>query len=198
VKATRDRLIMPVDVELAPVGSFDPASLVGLEFAEGDWIVTRVASRSRSMIISADLAELFQSFRTPSTILDAVLQYARVHTLDPQTVLDNSWPVITRFLHANWLVPEHSYLSRDLAPWYEPGSSLMGHTVEACIHVADDTQVYRARTPSGDSAPSRWSTRPAVPTWPHCTRRDASSNAWAALRAHVSLVSAAMGGAGSR
>jgi len=149
VKATRDRLIMPVDVELAPVGDFDPASLVGLEFVEGDWIVTRVASRSRSMIISADLAELFQSFRTPRTIFDVIRQYARVHALDPQTVLDESWPVITRFLHANWLVPEHSYLSRDLAPWYEPGSSLMGHTVEACIHVADDTQVYRVRTPSG-------------------------------------------------
>jgi serine/threonine protein kinase len=141
---------MPVDVALTPISDFDPASLVGLEFAEGDWIVTRVASRSRSMIISADLAELFQSFRTPRTIFDVILQYARVHALDPQAVLDKSWPVLTRFLHANWLVPENSYLSRDLAPWYEPGCSLMGHTVEACIHVADDTQVYRARTPAGE------------------------------------------------
>jgi serine/threonine-protein kinase len=149
VKATEDKLIMPVDVELTPVGAFDPARLAGLEFAEGDWIVTRVASRSRSMIISADLAELFQSFRAPRTIFEVILQYARVHALDPQAVLDRSWPVLTRFLHANWLVPEASYLSRDLAPWYERGSSLLGRTAEACIHVADDTQVYRARTPAG-------------------------------------------------
>jgi serine/threonine protein kinase len=149
VKATRDKLIMPGDVELAPVGNFDPASLIGLEFAEDDWIVTRVASRSRSMIISADLAELFQSFRTPHTIFNVILHYARVHALDPQAVLDKSWPLFARFLHANWLVPEHSYLSRDLAPWYEPGSSLTGHMVEACVHVADDTQIYRARTPDG-------------------------------------------------
>jgi serine/threonine-protein kinase len=149
VKATKDRLIMPVDVKMGPVDDFDPASLVGLEFTEGDWIVSRVASRARSMVISADLAELLQSFRTPRTIVDVIVQYARLHALDPQAVLNESWPVLTRFLHANWLVPEHSHLSRDLAPWYELGSSLMGHTVEACIHVADDTQVYRARTPTG-------------------------------------------------
>ncbi|MFF4760816.1 lanthionine synthetase LanC family protein [Streptomyces sp. NPDC001292] len=150
MQVTTNRLIMPADVELARVSDFDPASLVDLDFDEGDWIVTRVASRSRSMILSADLAELFQSFRTPRTIIDAITQYAREHTLDPQVVLDESWPVLTRFLHANWLVLEHSYLSRALARWYEPGSSLMGHTVDACVYITDDTQVYRARTHTGE------------------------------------------------
>ena len=151
MKATTDRMVMPADVKMASAGDFDPARLAGLEFAEDDWIVMRPASRSRSMIISADLAELFRGFRTPCTILDAVLQYAMTRGLDPQAVLNESWPVLTRFLHANWLVPENSYLSRELAPWYEPGTSLMHHTVEACIHVTDDTQVYRVRAPTGET-----------------------------------------------
>ncbi|GHD93066.1 hypothetical protein GCM10010508_48400 [Streptomyces naganishii JCM 4654] len=134
---------------MTPVSALDPAGLAGLRFGADDWIVTRVASRARSMIVSAQLAELFQSFRTPRTILDAVTRYAGAHALDPRAVLDECWPVMTRFLQANWLAPEHSYLSRELTPWYEPGHSLGVYSVEACVHITDDTQVYRARLPTG-------------------------------------------------
>jgi serine/threonine-protein kinase len=151
MKATTDRLVLPEDVEMTPVAGLDPAGLVGLSFNDGDWVVTRVASRSRSMIISSDLAELLQTFRAPRTIIEAILRFATVHAVDPRNVLDEAWPVITRFLHTHWLVPEHSYLSRDIAPWYEPGHSLSGHTVDTCIHLADDTQAYKAHTPSYES-----------------------------------------------
>jgi serine/threonine-protein kinase len=149
MKPTEDRLIMPVDVELAPVAEIDRRLLVDLQFAEGDWIATRVGSRSRSIIISTDLAELIQAFRTPCTILEVIVHYARVHGLDPQDVLDESWPLLTRLLKANWLVPEDSDLRRSLEPWFKPGDLLAGYTTEACIHITEDTQVYRARTPAG-------------------------------------------------
>lgn len=149
MKVTTDRLILPADVTLAPVGDFDSAALVGLDIGEGDWLVTRPGSRARSMVLSPDLAELFLGFRTPRTIPDVIGRYAGMHALDPQGVLDASWPVLTRFLHAKWLVLEDSYLSRELAAWYAPGISLMGHRVEACVHITDDTQVYRTRTATG-------------------------------------------------
>ncbi|MFF9803335.1 hypothetical protein ACF1G3_38900, partial [Streptomyces rochei] len=140
MKVTTDRLILPADVTLAPVADFDSDGLAGLKVGEDDWLITRPGSRARSMVVSPDLAELFLSFRTPRTIPDAIGQYAGEHALDPQGVLDASWPVLTRFLHAKWLVLEDSYLSRELAPWYAQGISLMGHTVEACVHITDDTQ----------------------------------------------------------
>ncbi|MFI8520877.1 lanthionine synthetase LanC family protein [Streptomyces sp. NPDC085481] len=149
MKVTTDRLVLPADVTLAPIEDFDSAGLAGLDVGEGDWLVTRLGSRARSMVVSQDLAELFLGFRTPRTIPDVIGRYAGAHALDPRDVLDASWPVLTRFLHAKWLVHEDSYLSRELAPWYAPATSLMGHTVESCVHITDDTQVYRARTATG-------------------------------------------------
>jgi serine/threonine protein kinase len=147
--AITDKMVLPSDVELAPVADLDASSRAGLEFDERDWFISRKSSRSRSSIISSDLAEILQYFRAGNTIVDVIVTYSRAHDLNSDTVLDEVWPAIRRFVHANWLVPQHSYLADKPSPWYEVGSSLDGLTIEACVGLVDDTQVYRARAASG-------------------------------------------------
>jgi hypothetical protein len=53
-------------------------------------------SRSTSQIIDADLALLLQEFRTPKTIVEAVISYSHAKKADPEQILDEAFPVIMR------------------------------------------------------------------------------------------------------
>lgn len=142
-------LVLPPDVELTRVGDLEPVRLSGIDCEPTDWILTRPASRSRSSVVSEDLALVLEQFRGGARIVDVVIAAARDSRRTPQDLLDELWPALSRFIDSNWLVPEGSSLATRPEPWYPPGSSLGELTLVRCLRVLEDSQVYQARSQAG-------------------------------------------------
>ncbi|KQX69456.1 lanthionine synthetase LanC family protein [Streptomyces sp. Root1310] len=142
-------LILPDDVELTPVTQIDADQLAGIPHEATDWILTRPMSRTRSSVVANDLALVLRQFRGGARIVDVIIGLARGTSQDPQRLLDEVWPALSRLIDAEWLVLEGSPKSTRPEPWHAPGSLTSGLIIVRCLSVLPDTQVYQARTSSG-------------------------------------------------
>ncbi|MFE4974730.1 lanthionine synthetase LanC family protein [Kitasatospora sp. NPDC056651] len=142
-------LTLPDDVELTPVARIGADRLVGIPHEATDWILTRPRSRTRSCVVADDLALVLARFRGGARVVDVIIRLARDTAQDPQQLLEEVWPALSRFVDTDWLVPEGSPGRTRSEPWYPPGSLAFGQTVVRCLSVLPDSQVYRARTARG-------------------------------------------------
>jgi serine/threonine protein kinase len=146
------RLVLPEDVVVAPVAGL-PAALIGrVEHEPGDFVVTRAHTRSGSVVVDEQTAALLRYFRSPSTLIDAILAFCEAKQVDPESTLDNAFATLADLVTANLVVPVESSLAQPITPSLPPGSRMQGLEILEAIHLLDDTEVYRVRMADGTIA----------------------------------------------
>jgi serine/threonine-protein kinase len=143
-----DALVLPEDVLVFPVESLGPEMRARLETGAGDYVVSRPRSRGRSVVVDAAAAALLEQFRTPATVVEAILRHADSPGAEPLEMLDAALPLIVRMRRLGLLVLAGSSAGEPIRPGFEAGASVAGYTVVACVHLFEDVEVYRA----GDAA----------------------------------------------
>jgi predicted Ser/Thr protein kinase len=149
-----DPLVLPEDVLLLPVAELPEETRRQLTWEEGDYAVTRPRSRTPSRIVDAGAADLLRTFREPVTIVEAVIRFSRERSLDPETTLEEAYPLLERLLTAGFLVAEGSQEAEAIRQVHQAGEEVAGFEVLECIQGLEDTELYQVRSaPSADDQP---------------------------------------------
>lgn len=149
--AVLDPLVLPSDVVILPVAQLPPELRSQVGGAPDDFSVTRPRSRTMSSIVDAKTAALLESFRIPSTIVDAVIAFSAAEGLDPRKTLDEAFSVLSSFVNQGLLVAADSELARPIETSLEGGERVGVYEVVEPVNVIVDTEVYRARGPDGSA-----------------------------------------------
>ena len=142
-------VVLPPDATLVPVDELPEELRAEIAHVAGDHALTRPLSRHPSTIVDLRTAELLEGFRTPTRIVDAVIDYSTAQQLDPAETLEQAFPVLQGFMNAGLLVPADSDLAQPIETSLEPGAVVGGLEVVQAAHVMVDTEVYLASTPEG-------------------------------------------------
>jgi hypothetical protein len=105
------KLVLPEDVVVAPVASLPPELSCSVAYEPDDFLVTRAPTGPESIIVDADTAALLEHFRSPSTVVDAVVAFCRTRELEPQRTLHEAFVTLTDLVAASVLVPAESILT---------------------------------------------------------------------------------------
>jgi Protein kinase domain/Lanthionine synthetase C-like protein len=136
------RFVLPPDVAFVPVEALPPDRR-RFTWERGDVAITRARTRVASRVVASDAAQLLREFRSPSTIVDAVLRFSRTRGADPEATLTDSYPLVASLVNSGVLVREGE--SREIQASLAPGDSFRGWTVVATVQVLDDTELYLVR-----------------------------------------------------
>ena len=153
--------VLPPDVIIQPVARLSRELREQVAHQPGDYSVTRPNSRTMSSIIDATTAALLESFRTPCTIVDAVIAFSSAADLDPRGILDDAFTVLRDFVDQGFLVAAGTELARPIAASLTPGHHVSGFEIVEPAYVIADTEVYRACASDGSAAALKIS-RPAA------------------------------------
>jgi hypothetical protein len=144
--AITDPLLLPPDVLLVPVAEL-PAELRGqLRCEEGDYAVTRPRSRTPSRVVDAQAAELLAEFKSPRTIVEAVLRYSLARAVDPEETLEQAYPLLQGLMGSGFLVAEGDAGAESIHPSFVPGDEVAGFEVVECVQGLEDTELYQVRS----------------------------------------------------
>ncbi len=150
--AITDPLVLPPDVMLLPVAELPEDVRRQLTWEEGDYAVTRPRSRTPSRIVDAGAADLLGQFREPVTIVEAVIRFSRERSLDPETTLEEAYPLLERLLASGFLVSEGSDDAGAIRESLQPGEEIAGFEVLECVQGLEDTELYQVRSSEGTAA----------------------------------------------
>src|SRR6185436_7784472 len=147
-----DPLVLPRDVILVPVAKLPAETRARFPHAEGDWAITHPRSRTPSRILDALSGALVEEFRTPKTIAEAVIHFSREHEADPESTLEEAYPLLQRLLDSGFLVEESAAEAEGIKPSLHPGEEVAGFTVVDCVQGLEDTELHLVRGPQGAGA----------------------------------------------
>lgn len=150
--AITDPLVLSPDLLLVPVADLPEDVRARFEHDEGDVAVTHPRSRTPSRILDARSAELLEEFRTPRTIVEAVIRFSRAREADPEATLEQAYPLLQRLLDSGFLVHEGSEDAAGVHPSLVPGEEVAGYEVVECVQGLEDTELYQVRGPAGIAA----------------------------------------------
>ena len=139
-----ERLVLPSDVLMLPASDLDVALRSELSMEADEYAVTRIGARTPSRIIDGPAAALLAEFRTPTTIVQAVIRFSRAQDSDPRSTLDAAFPLLQQFVAERLLVAEGSSYSKPLGATLERGAEVGGFVIQDVVQVLEDTEVYRA------------------------------------------------------
>src|SRR3954451_11109670 len=138
-------LLLPADVEVVPVARLPDRLLGQIDHGPDDHSVTRPYTRTTSTIVDVRTARLLEPFRSPVTIVDAVLRFSKSEGLDPRQTLDDAYPVLKGFVDQGVLVAATSAVAQPIVTSLAPGDRIDGFEIVAPAHLIVDTEVYLAR-----------------------------------------------------
>ncbi|WP_338472749.1 lanthionine synthetase LanC family protein [Niallia sp. XMNu-256] len=150
--SNQDAFILPEDVVLIPVRDMPKHILKQVEYEETDYVISRVSSRHRSRIIDAEFADLIREFKTAKTIVQAIIGFSKAKKMDPEQTLENGFPMLQRFIHADILVPKNSEKSKTITSSFKPGVHIAEYEVVQCISYTEDTELYQVKDVNGHLA----------------------------------------------
>ena len=145
-------MVLPVDLLLTPVKDLPEHVRRQVEADDGDFALTRPNSRTPSRIIDASAADLLKEFRSPVTIVEAVIRYSRGRQLDPERILEEAFPMLERLAGSRLLVPSSSDEAKRILPSLEVPSRFREFEVVRCLQSLDDIEVYELRGDDGRHA----------------------------------------------
>lgn len=137
--------VLKDDVLLIPCVELGQDMRERISFDEGDFTLSRRHGRSLSQVIDGETAALLELFRTPRTIVDAVLENSRSAGRDPAAWLDELLPHLGTFLHNHILVPAGSEEEKEIRPQFESGTKLGRWEIVRCASLIEDSEVYQLR-----------------------------------------------------
>lgn len=140
-----DPFVLPSDVLLVPVKDLPEAVQKQIDAEQGDYALTRPHSRTPSRVVDGEFAELLKQFRTPKTIVQAVIQYSRERNGNPERLLEEAYPVLDRLARASFLVPSDSDEAKRIQPSLVPGTKFLDFEIVGCVQALEDTEVYEAK-----------------------------------------------------
>ena len=147
--AITDPILLSPDVILVPVAELPEEVRRRLDAEEGDWALTHPRARTPSRLLGLPSAELLAEFRTPRTIVDAVIRYSQARGLDPESTLTEAYPLLERLLAGGFLVAEGSAEAGGIAPSLRPGEEVGGWEVIETVQALEDTEVHLVRGEEG-------------------------------------------------
>jgi hypothetical protein len=106
------KLLLPENVVVAPIANLPPELSRGVAHEPDDFFVTRTPAGSESIVVDADTAALLEHFRSPSTVVDAIVAFCRTRELEPQRTLHEAFVTLTDLAAAGMLVPAESNLAQ--------------------------------------------------------------------------------------
>ena len=138
-----EAFVLPADVVVLAVKDLAPQARDQLKSEEGDYAVTRPRARASSTIVDAQAVELLEYFRTPTTIVEAVVGYSRKHKLDPKETLDEAFPMVHRFIRLRILVSADAKRAAPITATFQVASKIGEWRVQRPVHLIEDTEVYQ-------------------------------------------------------
>jgi serine/threonine-protein kinase len=147
-----DALVLPKDVLLVPVAELPEESRQQFRSAHGDYALTRLHSRTLSKIVGPEVARLLQEFKTPRSIVDAVINYSTAREVDPEDTLEEVYPIIANFISARILVHPDSDDATRIRASHRIGDTIDEFEVQQCVQVLEDSEVYHVRSRTGADA----------------------------------------------
>ena len=124
-KMILDPFVLPADVIITPLAQLAPELREQIGHQAGDCAVTRPRSRTPSSIVDARTASLLEKFRSPTTIVDAVIAFGAAEGVDPRDLLDDAFSVLGGFVNEGVLVSADSELARAIASTLVAGETLV-------------------------------------------------------------------------
>jgi len=150
--AITDSLVLPADTIVVPVKELSEEVRRQVQAEDNDYAVTRPHSRTPSRIVDIDSAELLREFRSPTTVVQAVLRFSKARKADPEQTLEDAFPMIERLVRARLLVEADSEEARRIRPLFEAGAKFAGSEILSCIQALEDTDLYRVKTAGDETA----------------------------------------------
>jgi hypothetical protein len=144
-----DPLVLPSDVVIVPVAGLPLELREQIDHAPGDCAVTRPRTRTTSSIVDTKTAALLETFRTPATIVDAVIAFSAAEGLDPRQTLDDAFAVLRTFVNEGLLMAAESELAQPIVTTLACGDRVGAFDVVEPVHVIVDSEVYLARALDG-------------------------------------------------
>lgn len=144
-----EELVLPSDVHIVPVALLEPAMREQLDCEPDHFTVTRRGARSTSSVVDGLTARLLERFRSPVTIVDAIVALSQAEDLDPRRTLEESFGVLGGFISDGMLVRAGSELAEPIATTLVAGERVGDLEIVEPVHVVVDTEVYRASTAGG-------------------------------------------------
>jgi len=168
-----ERMVIAPDTRVTAVADLAPTVRRRLGDTGDGYVVTRLSSRSPSILVGPEAADFLSEFGTPRSIVSAVLDYGRAVGLDPRTVLEAVYHLLGRLVGRGFLVPadEAAPVGRSLLP----GDCVDGVVVDQPVQVLDDTEVHRARTAAGEAVALKLARPGAPPDVDGMLRREAET-----------------------
>jgi serine/threonine-protein kinase len=147
---TNRRFVLADDVVILPALEAPDSVRGQLDYDKDDHIVTRPRTRTPSRLIDANLARLLDHFRSSKTIVDAVLEFAKGSSADPEETLESCYPALQRLVHERFLVDADTGDRESIRPSLDVGQRVGGFEVVASIQILEDTETYRVRGAAGE------------------------------------------------
>lgn len=149
VDVLETRFVLPDDLLIVPVSSLAEDARAAIDCADDDFAVARPRSRRPSSVVDEATAALLEQFRTPTRLVDAVLELSRARGSDPENTLEEAFGALQRFCNGRLLVPEDSDERQGVQASLAPGQQVSAWEILRPVHVLRDTELYQARGTSG-------------------------------------------------
>jgi eukaryotic-like serine/threonine-protein kinase len=144
-----NRLVLASEVELVPVGTLPADTRARFAHGDTDFVLSRAHARDVSRVIDASAAALVSCFRVPRTVADAVMEYSRSVGADPETVLVGAWPMLSRLVDDQLLVPDGDRAGTPIEPALAPGTRVDRWSIVRPVYLMDDTELHQVRDDAG-------------------------------------------------
>lgn len=141
--------VLPEDVIIAPITEFSSATQLGLNAKFNDYVISKLRSRKTSCVIEPEAARLLGYFRTPTTIIDAILKYTTDCSADPRNVLEQAFPMIRHLYEVGLLVEALTNDLKVTEASLAVSDRILGHQIIKCVHLLEDVEVYLVRADDG-------------------------------------------------
>jgi len=141
-----DRLefVLPPDIVIVPVDTLAPALRRQIHYEPGDYAISRPRMRRPSKVVGPSTAGLLEEFRRPATILDAVVHYSAVSSVDATDTLEQAFEALQSLIAGDLLVPAASPLAAAVSSSFSPGLHCGEFLIARLVHSLEDTELYEA------------------------------------------------------
>lgn len=143
------KLVLPPDVHLVPVLELSADLRAKIGASDQDVAITRPRLRASSSVVDRDSAELLDRFRTPTRIADAVMRFAAERGLDPQSTLEQAYPVLSRLYRGRFLVQADSDDAMPIEGRLVVGDVVDRFRLIRCIQILEDNEVFLSQDDAG-------------------------------------------------
>jgi serine/threonine-protein kinase len=151
----RATLVLGEDVEIGEVNALQSDLRAQLNEPGDDYIIFRPGSRESAKAIDASGARLLEAFRRPRRIVDVVIALSRSMNSPAPQLLDECFPLLENMVHSGMLAVAGTESAARLTPSLQPDDSLGRWTIERCVRLIDDSEIYRAHDGATVSAIKR-------------------------------------------